>query len=96
MRIKNRELWLSLLAILLITAIYAFVTWQTRLIPPASGLFGHLIGVIGFLLMLMTEILYSLRKRSRRAYWGPMADWLKFHIFTGIVGPYMVLLHTAW
>jgi hypothetical protein len=25
-----------------------------------------------------------------------MALWLKFHIFTGLVGPYMVLLHTSW
>jgi hypothetical protein len=46
--------------------------------------------------MLMTEILYSLRKRTRSVRWGPMAQWLQFHIFTGLVGPYMVLLHTAW
>jgi cytochrome b561 len=25
-----------------------------------------------------------------------MEDWLQFHIFTGLVGPYMVLLHTSW
>ena len=25
-----------------------------------------------------------------------MSSWLSFHIFTGIVGPYMVLLHAAW
>ena len=25
-----------------------------------------------------------------------MARWLEFHIFTGIVGPYLVLLHTSW
>ena len=25
-----------------------------------------------------------------------MADWLDFHIFTGIVGPFMVLLHSSW
>ena len=47
-------------------------------------------------MMLMTEILYSLRKRSRSARWGRMSSWLKFHIFTGIVGPYLVLLHTSW
>ena len=47
-------------------------------------------------MMLMTEILYSLRKRSRLARWGRMSDWLQFHIFTGLVGPFMVLLHTSW
>lgn len=25
-----------------------------------------------------------------------MSHWLQFHIFTGLVGPYMVLLHTSW
>jgi len=93
---KNRELWLSLFAVLIITGIYAAVVLLTREIPAASGFFGHSIGILGFILMLMTETLYSLRKRSRRAQWGRMSDWLQFHIFTGIVGPYMVLLHSSW
>jgi hypothetical protein len=46
--------------------------------------------------MLMTETLYSLRKRSRGVKWGKMSAWLQSHIFMGIVGPYMVLLHTSW
>jgi hypothetical protein len=25
-----------------------------------------------------------------------MSRWLQLHIFTGLVGPYMVLLHTSW
>jgi hypothetical protein len=25
-----------------------------------------------------------------------MSTWLQFHIFTGLVGPYLVFLHTAW
>jgi hypothetical protein len=93
---SSRELWLSLIAILCITAIYLGMVNYLGKIPAASGLFGHLIGIVGFVLMLMTEILYSLRKRSRRARWGRMSTWLEFHIFTGIVGPYMVLLHTSW
>ncbi|MGA2503785.1 MAG: hypothetical protein ABSG01_06810 [Anaerolineales bacterium] len=92
----NRGLWLSLLAAILISAVYAFVVYWTRAIPPAGALFGHLLGIVGFILMLMTEILYSIRKRSRSARWGSMASWLQFHIFTGLVGPYMVLLHSSW
>jgi len=92
----NRELWLSFIAIACVTLAYLFVmAWQGGL-PRASELFGHSIGILGFILMLMTELLYSLRKRSRSARWGRMADWLEFHIFTGIVGPYLVLLHTSW
>lgn len=92
----NRELWLALLAMLLITGLYGFVVVFTRGIPPAGELFGHGIGILGFVLMLMTETLYSLRKRSRSVRWGRMSSWLQFHIFTGLVGPYMVLLHSSW
>ena len=95
-RRTDKELWLALFAVVVIGAIYLFVVGWFREIPAASGFFGHLIGVIGFLLMLSTETLYSFRKRSNRAQWGPMADWLQFHIFSGIVGPFMVLLHTSW
>src|ERR1044071_4249736 len=92
----NRELWLAFLAIVLITGLYGMVILLTREIPPAGELFGHSLGILGFLLMLMTEILYSLRKRSRSVKWGRLSNWLQFHIFTGIVGPYMVLLHSSW
>ena len=92
---SNRELWLSFIAIICITIIYIFaLTWLNG-IPPASEFFGHSIGIIGFVLMLMTETLYSLRKRSHSARWGRMSNWLDFHIFTGLVGPYLVLLHTS-
>lgn len=96
MQRSNRELWLAFIAILGISAAYLFMVVILDGIPKASDLFGHLIGILGFLLMLMTETLYSFRKRSRSARWGRMASWLNFHIFTGIVGPYMVLLHTSW
>ena len=94
--LRGRELWLAMLAALVIGGIYAAVVYFTREIPPAADLFGHALGIIGFILMLMTEILYSLRKRSRAARWGRMSTWLEFHIFTGLVGPFMTLLHTSW
>lgn len=93
---KNKELWLAMVCMLLIGGLYALVTVWYRDVPAASGFFGHLLGVLGFILMLMTELLYSLRKRSRTARWGRMSDWLEFHIFTGLVGPFMVLLHSSW
>jgi hypothetical protein len=96
MQQSNRELWLSFTAIIAITLMYLFVVIMLGGIPGASDLFGHGIGIIGFILMLATEILYTLRKRSRTARWGKMSTWLQFHIFTGLVGPYMVLLHTSW
>ena len=92
----NKELWLALLAMVLITAVYGVVLVITREIPPAGQLFGHGLGIVGFIFMLTTETLYSLRKRSRSVRWGRMSAWLQFHIFTGLVGPFLVLLHTSW
>ena len=92
----NRELWLAVLAMALITILYGAVLLLTQEVPPAGELFGHGIGIFGFVLMLMTETLYSLRKRSRSVRWGRMSAWLQFHIWTGLVGPYMVLLHSSW
>ena len=92
----NRELWLAFLAMVLITGIYGFVVYFTKEIPPASEVFGHGMGIVGFVFMLLTETLYSLRKRSRSVRWGRMSTWLQLHIFTGLVGPYMVLLHSSW
>lgn len=92
----NRELRLASLAVLLITTVYIGGVLVLGSIPAASDMLGHSLGILGFLLMLVTETLYSLRKRSRSARWGTMASWLQFHIFTGIVGPYLVLLHSSW
>jgi hypothetical protein len=94
--LRGKELWLAALAALIIGGIYGVVVYSTRGVPNAGELFGHTLGIIGFILMLMTELLYSLRKRSRSARWGRMSSWLEFHIFTGLVGPFMVLLHTSW
>lgn len=96
MKSNNRELWLSFFVILIITLVYVFVVISSGSIPAARDFFGHSLGIVGFILMLMTETLYTLRKRSHNARWGRMSTWLKFHIFTGLVGPYMVLLHTSW
>ncbi|MCJ7709651.1 MAG: hypothetical protein MUQ32_02365 [Chloroflexi bacterium] len=92
---RHRELVLALLAVIIITTLYAGYA-QAATVPAASGLLGHSLGIIGFGLMLMTETLYSLRKRAMRQPRGSMRSWLQFHIFTGIVGSYLVLLHSAW
>ena len=96
MQKSSREIWAAFFAIMVLTLVYLFIMGQTGGVPEASGLFGHSLGIFGFILMLMTEILYSWRKRSQSARWGKMSSWLRFHIFTGLVGPYMVLLHSSW
>ena len=92
---RYSELLIALALVAAITAGYFALTAATG-VPAASGFIGHLMGVIGFALMLLTETLYSLRKRAMRRPRGSMRAWLRVHIVKGIVGPYLVLLHAAW
>jgi hypothetical protein len=97
LRRRNSELVFALLTIILITAGYSMAVWRGGAFWSSGSLGGHLLGVVGFVFMLLTELLYSTRKHAKRAArWGRMDSWLKFHIYTGLVGPYMVLLHTSW
>ncbi len=91
---RKTELKAALITIIILTVVYIVYALLTT--PRASSLFGHGIGIIGFILMLATETLYSLRKRTTLIRWGAMSRWLAVHIYMGIVGPYMVFLHTAW
>ncbi len=92
---RYRELVLALLAVIGITVVYGGYV-RAVAVPAAGGLFGHSLGIVGLTMMLMTEALYSLRKRAMRRPRGTMRSWLQFHIFTGIVGSYLVVLHSAW
>jgi cytochrome b561 len=88
------ELWAALGTIAIVSAVYLPVA---RAAPPApSGLFGHALGIAGFLLMLFAETGYTWRKRVQREGRGPLRRWLQAHVFTGLVGPYLVLLHTSF
>lgn len=91
---QSHELKLSLLACLILTGGYIVYDIATQ--PSGSHPIGYSLGIIGALLMVSTELLYSLRKRvSWFKRVGPLKWWLSFHIFTGIVGPFMVLMHTG-
>lgn len=66
-----------------------------RTLRPA-GVRGHGLGILGSTLMILM-LGYSLRKRVKFfRSWGPLSNWLDFHIFCGIVGPMLVILHTAF
>lgn len=91
---KPFELELSFFVVIVLSGVY--IAYELTAEPSGGHPFGHWLGIVGTLLMVMTEILYSLRKRTRLLNWGgPVRYWLSFHIFTGIVGPFMVLMHTG-
>jgi hypothetical protein len=62
----------------------------------AGGSVGHRLGVAGASMMVLM-LLYSVRKRLgvlRRL--GPLGLWLDIHIFLGICGPLLVVLHSSF
>ncbi len=89
----NSELVASGLVVVFLILIY--IIYELLSAPAGGHPFGHFLGILGALMMLMTEILYSLRKRWRLIRLGQVRYWLSFHIFTGIVGPTLVLMHTG-
>ena len=89
----NFELGLSLFVVLFLTIV--FIIYEIVAAPSGGHPFGHFIGILGALLMLMTETVYSARKRWGIFNFGQVRHWLSFHIFTGIVGPFLVLGHTG-
>jgi predicted ferric reductase len=93
---SRKELWLSLLAAGFITLVYAyFLSWKVTNVP-TRALFGHLLGILGFVLMLLTETVYSIRKSRPNTTRETLQPWLQFHNFTGLLGSFLVLLHSAW
>ncbi len=92
---EHLELWLAFVACLILAVFYA--AYAILATPSGGHPFGLLMGAIGMALMVITETVYSIRKRVQWLHWlGSLRMWLSFHIFTGIVGPFLVLLHSAF
>src|SRR5512138_1932852 len=62
----------------------------------AGGTIGHTLGVVGSAMMVLM-LGYTLRKRVaalRRL--GPLSRWLDVHIYLGVFGPLLVVLHSTF
>lgn len=61
-----------------------------------SGLVGHGLGIIGSVLMLL-NFMYSWRKRYEfKEKLGGLKFWLYFHMFVGLLGPALIIYHSAF
>ncbi len=62
-----------------------------------SGVFGHGLGIVGTLLIIIGVFGYQAKKKFRfLARFGRLKYWLEFHIFLCSLGPVMILFHTAF
>ncbi|QQR89058.1 MAG: hypothetical protein IPJ88_12645 [Myxococcales bacterium] len=60
-----------------------------------GGLVGHGYGIAGFALML-TNLLYLVRRKFAGLQLGPLKTWLNIHVVTGLTGALLVLFHSAF
>lgn len=101
----------TLVIIVVVTTIYLFYIGLPYYMTPLeerfyhpnhdffkpSGLFGHGLGIVGTLLILIGVFGYIAKKRYKfLARLGRLKYWLEFHIFLCTLGPIMVLFHTAF
>ena len=62
----------------------------------SGGSIGHRLGVIGSIMMVVM-LLYSVRKRFKALRrLGSLGRWLDVHIYLGVVGPLLVVLHSSF
>jgi len=81
---------------------YYGLPWEARFDSPlhrrlrSSGSVGHLYGYIG-LALIVGNLLYLVRRRLVNVTWlGSMRAWMDWHVFSGVVGPAFVVLHSAF
>lgn len=65
-----------------------------RVLSP-SGVVGHGYGIVGTFLML-TNLLYLVRRRFAKLSLGSMRRWLDLHVLTGLGGSMLVAFHSAF
>lgn len=62
-----------------------------------SGIFGHGLGIVGTLLIIIGVFGYIAKKKYKFLHrYGRLKYWLEFHIFLCTLGPVMILFHTAF
>ncbi|HEY7511728.1 MAG TPA: hypothetical protein VIG50_15830 [Vicinamibacteria bacterium] len=62
----------------------------------SGGAVGQRLGMIGASMMTLM-LLYSVRKRFKSLRkLGPLSRWLDVHIYFGVVGPLLVVLHSSF
>jgi hypothetical protein len=81
---------------------YYELPWDARFDDPlhrklrSSGSIGHLYGNVG-LAIILANLLYLVRRRLVNVPWlGSMKAWMDWHVFSGIVGPAFIVLHSAF
>jgi len=106
------RIYLSVLSLIVLLALIAItnkgytyykISMEERFFHPdhtilkPSGTWGHGMGILGSLFMILGVSVYMARKRYRVfSRLGILKHWLEFHIFLCTLGPILVLFHTSF
>ncbi len=90
MYISIRAVLLALLIILTVVGAYRLEEHLQRF---AGSLLGHSVGILGATFILII-FLYPIRKYFIKA--GSLKSWLNWHIFFGLTGPMLIMIHAAF
>lgn len=94
----ERSLFAGDVAVLLAVSLLVWLAWEIshRGYFTAGDDVGYWIGVMGGVLMLLL-FSYPLRKHLRFTHrWGKMKFWLWLHVFLGVMGPMLILVHSTF
>lgn len=90
MSVSIKAVLLTLLIVLTVIGAYRA---EEHLQYFAGTLFGHSIGILGAAFILII-FLYPVRKYFIKA--GTLKSWLNWHIFFGLTGPMLIMIHAAF
>lgn len=94
MRRNTAELLSGIATAVIATIVYAL--WRAPDARWAGTWPGHLLGLLGALLMLWATVDYSRRKRRQEAGGVAMRTAMRSHVMAGLLGPYLVILHSGF
>lgn len=94
---RRAELFLAIGLIVMMTALFVLgrIYWDERYYVPEEGL-GYWLGLVGGVMMLLAMVYGLFKHVSALRSLGWMKRWLSLHIFFGIVGPILVLIHSTF
>jgi hypothetical protein len=94
---RRGELFFAVGLVLFVCALYALgrIYWDERYYVAEEGL-GYGLGLTGGIMMLCAYVYGLFKHVSWLRSKGMMRWWLRVHIFFGITGPILVLLHSTF
>ena len=86
---------LAVLALIVVLFIGYRLFWDESMYTPEEGV-GYYMGMIGGIIMLVAYV-YSVRKYiPGLKSVGGLRKWLRFHIFLGVFGPTLIMMHSTF